>query len=73
MGLRIRYPIGADKLTLEFREGSPADSVDLEDGVILHLDEKGAPLEIESLDASKVVDLERVSWEVPKAGTVKSS
>jgi uncharacterized protein YuzE len=71
--LRIRCSDEVDVVTLELREGRPVDSIDLTEGVILILDEKGAPLEIEILDASKVVDLERVSWEVPKAGAVKSS
>jgi len=71
--LRIRYSDDVDIVTLELREGRPVDSIDLAEGVILHLDEKGIPLEIEILDASKVVDLERISWEVPISGAVKSS
>ncbi len=71
--MRIRYSDEVDIVTLELREGKPIDSIDLTEGVILHFDEKGVPLEIEILDASKVVDLERVSWEVPKARAVKSS
>lgn len=71
--MRIRYSDDVDIVTLELREGRPVDSIDLAEGVILHLDEKGAPLEIEILDASKVVDLERISWEVPIKGAVKGS
>lgn len=71
--MRIRYSDDVDIVTLELREGRPVDSIDLAEGVILHLDEKGIPLEIEILDASKVVDLERISWEVPISGAVKSS
>lgn len=63
--MRIRYSDDVDIITLELREGRPADSIDLAEGVILHLDEKGAPLEIEILDASKVVDLEKISFETP--------
>jgi len=69
--LRIRYSDDVDIVTLELREGRPVDSIDLAEGVILHLDEKGIPLEIEILDASKVVDLERISWEGPISGAVK--
>jgi uncharacterized protein YuzE len=40
-------------LLISLREGKLADSIDLKEGVILHLDDKGLPLEIEILDAAK--------------------
>jgi uncharacterized protein YuzE len=46
---------------IELREGTPNDSIDLKEGVILHLDSEGLPLEIEILDASKIVSLEEIS------------
>ncbi|MDI3542905.1 MAG: hypothetical protein PWP57_508 [Candidatus Atribacteria bacterium] len=52
--LRVKYSKKADILLMEFREGNPVDSIDLTEGVILHLDEKGLPLKIEILDASIV-------------------
>jgi uncharacterized protein YuzE len=52
--MKIRYANDADILLIELREGTPADSIDLKEGVILHLDSYGLPLEIEVLDASKL-------------------
>jgi uncharacterized protein YuzE len=53
--MKIAYSPDADILTIRLREGRPADSRDLAEGVIVHLSAKGQPLEIEILDASKVV------------------
>jgi uncharacterized protein YuzE len=61
--LKIKYSLDADIILIELRGGKPSDSVDLSEGVILHLDEDGFPLEIEILDASKVADTSRVSLE----------
>jgi len=63
--MKIRYSREADILMIELRDGSPADSVDLKEGVILHLDEKGLPLEIEILDASKIAMLKEISVMTP--------
>ncbi len=63
--MRIKYSKEADILLIELREGNPADSIDLTEGVILHLDEKGLPLEIEILDASQVATLEEISILTP--------
>ena len=63
--MKIRYSKEADILMIELRDGSPADSVDLKEGVILHLDEKGLPLEIEILDASKIAMLKEISVMTP--------
>ncbi|HOQ51849.1 MAG TPA: DUF2283 domain-containing protein [Candidatus Atribacteria bacterium] len=52
-------------LLIELREGKLADSIDLTEGVILHLDEKGLPLEIEILDASKIATFEEISILTP--------
>jgi hypothetical protein len=40
--------------------GKPADSRDIAEGIIVHLTAKGQPLEIEILDASKVVQKKEV-------------
>ena len=53
--MKIRYSPDADVLTIHLREGRPADSRDIAEGIIVHLSTKGQPLEIEILDASKVV------------------
>jgi uncharacterized protein YuzE len=53
--MKIEYSPDADVLTIRLREGKPADSRDIAEGVIVHLAANGRPLEIEILDASKVV------------------
>jgi uncharacterized protein YuzE len=53
--MKIKYSPDADVLIIRLREGRPADSRDIAEGVIVHLSTKGLPLEIEILDASKVV------------------
>ena len=59
--MKIKYSEDADVLLIELRDGSPVDSIDIKEGVILHLDDKGQPLEIEILNASKVVMLKEVN------------
>jgi Protein of unknown function (DUF2283). len=59
--MKIKYSKEADIILIEIREGTPNDSIDLKEGVILHLDGEGLPLEIEILDASKIVKLEEIS------------
>ncbi|MDI6865228.1 DUF2283 domain-containing protein [Thermodesulfovibrio yellowstonii] len=63
--MKIKYSIDADILLIELREGKPIDSIDLKEGVILHLDEKGLPIEIKILDASKIVSLKEISVMTP--------
>jgi uncharacterized protein YuzE len=53
--MKIAYSPDADVLTIQLREGKPADSRDVAEGIIVHLSAKGLPLEIEILDASKTV------------------
>lgn len=59
--MKIKYSRDADILLIELRDGTPVDSIDLKEGVILHLDSEGLPLEIEILDASKVATLKEIS------------
>ena len=44
---------------------TPVDSIDLKEGIILHLDSKGAPIEIEILDASKFVSMDEFNILIP--------
>ena len=53
--VKIKYSRDADVLLIQLREGKPADSRDIAEGIIVHLTAKGQPLEIEILDASKVL------------------
>lgn len=63
--MKIKYSQDADILLVELRDGIPADSIDLKEGVILHLDGQGLPLEIEILDASKLAVLKEISVMTP--------
>ncbi|MEW6675561.1 MAG: DUF2283 domain-containing protein [Nitrospirota bacterium] len=63
--MKIKYSKEADILLIELRDGTPVDSIDLKEGVILHLDNDGLPLEIEILDASKIATLKEISLMTP--------
>ena len=63
--MKIKYSKESDILLIELRDGTPVDSTDLKDGVILHLDKEGLPLEIEILDASKLAMLKEISVMAP--------
>jgi uncharacterized protein YuzE len=67
--MKIKYSKEADILLIELKDGTPADSIDLKEGVILHLDKEGLPLEIEILDASKVAMLNEISVMTPMEAT----
>ena len=63
--MKIKYSNEVDILLIEFKEGTPVDSIDLKEGIILHLDSKGAPLEMEILDASKFVSMDEFNILIP--------
>ncbi len=63
--MKIKYSSDADILVIELRDGVPVDSIDLKEGLILHLDKDGKPLEIEILDASKIAVLKEISYMAP--------
>ena len=63
--MKIKYSSEADILVIELREGVPVDSVDLKEGIILHLDKDDKPLEIEILDASKLAALKEITYSLP--------
>jgi uncharacterized protein YuzE len=63
--MKIRYSKDVDILMIELRDGTPSDSIDIKEGVILHLDNQGLPLEIEILDASKIASLQEISVMTP--------
>jgi uncharacterized protein YuzE len=64
--MKIKYSKDADILLIELRDGTPNDSIDIKEGVILHLDSDGKPLELEILDASKVAVLDEISLLTPQ-------
>lgn len=53
--MKIGYSKDADVLTIRFGKSRPVDSRDIAEGIIVHLDKRGIPVEIEILDASKVM------------------
>lgn len=55
--MQIKYSPDADVLLVKLREEKLVDSVDVGEGLIAHYAEDGSVLEIEILDASKVVEL----------------
>lgn len=59
--MKIKYSKDADVLMFILKDGKINDSVDLAPGVILHLDDKGNPLEVEIMDASKVAELKDIN------------
>jgi uncharacterized protein YuzE len=60
--MQIKYSPDADVLLVKLREGKLADSLDIGEGLIAHYAEDGSVLEIEILDASKVVELKNFSF-----------
>ncbi len=59
--MKIKYSSEADILLIELRDGTPVDSIDIKEGIIVHLDRDGSPIEIEILDASKTAALDEIS------------
>ncbi len=63
--MKIKYSSEADVLLIELKMGTPVDSIDLKEGVILHLSSAGEPLEIEILDASRYVTMNEFNIQIP--------
>lgn len=63
--MKIKYSKEADILLIEFKEGVPVDSIDIKEGIILHLDNEGVPIEMEILDASTFVSMDEFSIFMP--------
>jgi len=59
--LQIKYSPDADALIIKLRDGMPVDSVDLSEGIIAHYSKDKKILEIEILDASKVVQMSELN------------
>ena len=55
--MQIEYSPDADVLIIRLRVGTPCDAHDLCEGIIIHYDETLNPLEIEILDASKIIPI----------------
>ena len=64
--MKITYDPEADALYIELRDARPSDSMDIEEGVTVELDDQGHIIGLEVLDASKrttLEDLANVSYE----------
>jgi uncharacterized protein YuzE len=64
--VRITYDLEGNVLYIELREASPADSIDLEDGVTADLDSDGHIIGVEILDARERLgeqSLDSISYE----------
>ena len=68
--MKIKYSSDADVLIIELKKGTPVDSLDLREGIILHFNKEKEPIEIELLDASKLTDLEEIGLSLSPKGTV---
>ncbi len=58
--MQIEYSPDADVLIVKLRDSEIVDSIDVAEGVIVHLDEEGKVVEIEILDASKTVEFDKI-------------
>jgi uncharacterized protein YuzE len=68
--MKIKYSSDADVLIIELKKGTPVDSLDLREGIILHFNKEKEPIEIELLDASKLTDLEEIGLSLSPKSTV---
>ncbi len=59
--MQIKYSPDADVLVIRLREGKPVDSIDVAEGIIAHYSKDKKILEIEILDASKVVQMSELN------------
>jgi uncharacterized protein YuzE len=55
--MKIEYSKNIDALYIRLREAEIGDSVDIEEGVTVDLDEKGHIVGVEILDASEKMDI----------------
>ncbi|MDI6654738.1 MAG: DUF2283 domain-containing protein [Candidatus Hydrothermarchaeota archaeon] len=62
--MQIKYSPDADALIIKLKEGKPEDSRDLVEGIIAHYSKDKKILEIEILDASKIVQLKDLSLSI---------
>lgn len=65
--MKIKYSVDADIVIIRLSDNPLVDSIDLQEGVIVHVDKDKRPVEIELLDASKITNLDDVGFSiVPK-------
>jgi len=59
--MKIEYSKDVDILMINLRDGIPEDAIDLKEGVVLHVDKDGLPVELEILDAAKLSMLKEIT------------
>ena len=64
VNLQIKYSPAADALIIRLKSGKIVDSEDITDCIIVHYNKNKEPVELEILDASKIVHLDDIdiSW-----------
>ena len=62
--MKIKYSVDADIVIIRLSDNPPVDSIDLQEGVIVHVDKDKRPVEIELLDASKITNLDDVGFSI---------
>ena len=55
--MQIKYSPDADVLVVSLSPGIPVDSIDVAEGLIAHYSQDKKLLELEILDASKIVEM----------------
>ena len=55
--MQIKYSPDADVLMVNLSQGTPVDSIDVAEGLIAHYSQDKRLLELEILDASKIVQM----------------
>ncbi len=70
--MKITYSQEADVLLVSFKDGVPVDAIDIKEGIILHLDRDGTPLELELLDASTFVSMNEFNIQLPQLPPIYS-
>lgn len=69
--MRISYDPDGDVLLITLRDGQPVEGNEITEDLILHTDAEGNPLQIEILDAKRVLNAgETLKVEIPTSVVV---
>ena len=61
----MKIELSGDVLVICLKDDQIVDSIELEEGIIAHLNEKGEVVEVEIPDASKTVDFHELIVRIP--------
>ena len=59
--MQIKYSPDADVLMVKLSQGTPVDSIDVAEGLIAHYSQDKKLLELEILDASRIVQMKELT------------